>query len=399
MLNLTPWQNFRRELWPQGPRVSTVGFGSYRIGKHPYYNFPECQQALERSLLQGMNLIDTSTNYADGESEELIGETLQKLSSSNQLKREDTVIVSKVGYVQGNNLEIAETAEKNLKPFARMAKFSGDLWHCIHPDWIRDQIERSLQRLQSSYVDVYLLHNPEYLLKKLETEGFPIQEARTTFYNAIKESFLCLEELVASKKIKAYGISSNTFGHPHEDPSSVSLRKCVTLAEEISPNHSFKVVQFPFNWIEVGPCFLSYDEADESALDIAQEKKLGVLINRPFNAMINNSLLRLTRPKEFSPEELSQLSDQEKNTFEGWKKLSSDLEKICKDLINVPGYEDAPLSQLVVQVLSHIPGVTTVLCGARQIDYVNDILSACQRPRLFEAKKILANLYNQLDLI
>ena len=50
----------------------SLGFGSYRIDAHT----PEHAAALEKALFGGVNLIDTSTNYADGSSETCIGNVL-----------------------------------------------------------------------------------------------------------------------------------------------------------------------------------------------------------------------------------------------------------------------------------------------------------------------------------
>ena len=42
----------------------------------------------ECALTSGVNVIDTSTNYGDGLSEELVGETLEEMIADNALKRE-----------------------------------------------------------------------------------------------------------------------------------------------------------------------------------------------------------------------------------------------------------------------------------------------------------------------
>ena len=49
--------------------VSQAGFGCYRVSAGVAHH----EKALRRALREGINLIDTSTNYADGGSESLIG--------------------------------------------------------------------------------------------------------------------------------------------------------------------------------------------------------------------------------------------------------------------------------------------------------------------------------------
>jgi len=56
--------------------VSQAGFGCYRISVGVAHH----ETALRRALAEGINLIDTSTNYADGGSEILVGQVLTNLS-------------------------------------------------------------------------------------------------------------------------------------------------------------------------------------------------------------------------------------------------------------------------------------------------------------------------------
>src|SRR3954463_575224 len=132
-----------------GLTVSRLGFGGYRVDDaHPLF-----AQALGRAL-QGCNLIDTSTNYTDGGSERLIGEVLTAEHTAHRLRREDVVVVSKVGYVQGQNLLLAAAARRDGQPFPEMVEYQDGCWHCVHPRWLADQLERSLTRLRLQTLDV-----------------------------------------------------------------------------------------------------------------------------------------------------------------------------------------------------------------------------------------------------
>ncbi|MES2615634.1 MAG: aldo/keto reductase [Bdellovibrionota bacterium] len=391
------FESRRRELFPGGPYVTPVGFGSYRIGYGKVYNYPECENALQLSLEQGLNIIDTSTNYGFGQSELLIGKMLKKLFAEKKLARENVVVVSKVGYIQGPNIEIAKVREKNGQPFPEVSQFGEETWHCIHPDFIFDQVERSRSRLGLETLDVYLLHNPEYMLKRFELDKLDEQAAQSLFYERIKQSFLALEQLVQENKIRAYGVSSNNLGAPEEEYARVSIVTLTEIANSISPNHHFKIVQMPFNWLEVSPLFYEINNTGHSTISYAQENKIGVMLNRPFNSMFNNGLVRLTRP-QFSTEEIKNFDEAMKKGYENWLNLSADLEKIAqKQLELLPGYQDAPLSQLVLSTLMWISGVSCVLCGMRQTNYVHDVQKALERPALPHAKVYLKNIYENLE--
>lgn len=391
------FESRRRILYKNGPYVSPVGFGSYRIGMSPQLGFPECAQALELALQKGLNLIDTSTNYGFGQSEILIGKTIRKYVTDNKIERENLVVVSKVGYIQGPNIELAKSRELQKKPFPEISQFGDETWHCIHPDFIEDQIERSLSRLGLTCIDVYLLHNPEYMLKRFELDGVERLHAKQIFYDRIKNSFLALEKLVSAGKIKAYGVSSNNLGAPEEEFCSVSIKALHEVALSISDTHSFKVVQMPMNWLEVSPVFYEVESIGESTLSYASHHDIGVMLNRPFNAMFNDGLIRLTRPQVL-PEELKNLDEGMKKGLANWQQMSMDLEKLAREqLADVPGYDDATLSQFVVSTLIWSKGVTSVLCGIRKEKYVEDVEQALCRPSLPRAREHLRGIFENLE--
>ncbi|MFQ5932305.1 MAG: aldo/keto reductase, partial [Nitrospiraceae bacterium] len=115
-----------------GLTTSRLGFGAYRIGTDE----PSHREALILALRQGCNLIDTSTNYTDGESERLIGTILAELIEKGHLRREEVIVVSKIGYVQGQNLTRAQSRERAGNPYPEMVKYGEGIWHCLHPEFL-----------------------------------------------------------------------------------------------------------------------------------------------------------------------------------------------------------------------------------------------------------------------
>src|SRR5678815_5347045 len=110
----------------------------------------------------------------DGDSERLVGSVLRELIKSGELTREEVIVVSKIGYVQGDNLKQAEKREKAGHPYQDMVKYGEGIWHCIHPDYLADQLTLSLDRLGLATLEVCLLHNPEHSL----TDGSTIMVYR-----------------------------------------------------------------------------------------------------------------------------------------------------------------------------------------------------------------------------
>lgn len=273
-----------------GLRVSAAGFGSYRA----HVDYQAHHQALEKALLNGINLIDTSSNYGDGGAEQLIGDIVRKLCNSEQLNRRSLVIVTKAGYLQGRVLQASKQRQENGNPHPDLVEYRPNLEHCIHPHFLQEQIDQSLNRLGLKTIDVFLLHNPEYYLRWAKEVDMPLREAREEYYQRLQKAFAYLEDEVADGRIACYGISSNTFPKPSDHYVHTSLRDVLNTAGKVAENHNLKVMQMPFNLLESGAISeKNQNHGEQSTLDIAKENNIAVLTNRPFNAIQHNALFRL----------------------------------------------------------------------------------------------------------
>lgn len=273
-----------------GYTVSACGFGAYRID----YRVKEHFDSLEYALSKGINLIDTSANYSDGGSEILIGNVLGDLINRDIIKREEIVIVSKGGYIQGKNLESAKKMKEDGLGYKDVTEYAENIWHCIHPDFLKDQITLSLERMKLETIDVYLLHNPEYFLDSPMAKDLEPEVLRKEYYSRIKKAFAYLEEEVKAGRITYYGISSNAFVKNSDDPVFTSLKECVDAANKISEDNNFYVIELPLNLYEKGAIENKNQLGDSfTVLEYAYESELGVLINRPLNALGANGLTRL----------------------------------------------------------------------------------------------------------
>jgi hypothetical protein len=368
-----------RILGKTGLTVSALGFGAYRVDDHT----PEHREALEQALSEGCNLIDTSTNYTDGGSETCIGEVLEGRAKRGEFRREETVIVSKIGYVQGQNLELARGREQAGDPFPGMVKISEGCWHCIHPRFLEDQLGRSLSRLKLDRLDACLLHNPEYFLEDSHRHGGKDPEAeRREFYARIREAFAHLEEEVKRGRIAWYGVSSNTFGMPPENSGATSLGRMLEAAreaaaeKELDPGtHHFAVAQLPMNFFEHSPLTVKKEgpAADRSTLAFAAESGVGVLVNRPLNAFAHGGLIRLADCAARSQERSDRVAS----------------------LID-PGLPSAlrgeSLSRKALHVVASLEGVTCVLTGMRHPLYVEDSMQILNWDRLPAAADLFGKL-------
>ena len=279
--------NPTRPLGTTGLHCHVLGFGCYRIMNGDSGH----EAALRAYLAKGGNLIDTSANYGDGSSEELVGKVLRGIP------RNRVIVVTKGGYIQGQNMALAQQRD-----FPEVVEYGPGISHCIHPEFLETQIERSCNRMQRDYIDVYLLHNPEYFLEDVSHRRKLTAADHDEFYRRIREAFRFLEAKVADGVIGWYGISSNNFGQPaFGSPEAGTTETCTTMtsvsrchaeAEAVSPSHHFRVVQLPLNLYEPGGA-VEPNNAGKTVLQFCRENGIGVLANRPLNAFYGNRMLRL----------------------------------------------------------------------------------------------------------
>ncbi len=273
-----------------GWHVSCAGFGGYRITS----GIDEHAAALTHALQSGINLIDTSANYADGGSEQLIGQVLHTAVTEGHLEREQVVVVTKAGYLQGENLARSRERAAAGTPWPDLIDIAPGVQHCIHPAFLSDQIARSLRRLRLATVDVLLLHNPEYALGRLAQNGVAPDAARREFMRRLRLAFDFLEQQTAAGRIQCYGISANTFGAPADAADALPLSDLAALRQT---HPGFKLIQLPLNLFEPGAVLEQNatrpDGRGASALELAHALALDVLANRPLNAIHNGTLRRL----------------------------------------------------------------------------------------------------------
>lgn len=278
----------KRPLGKTGLEVSVFGFGGYRIDNRVHAHL----DALRHALLSGVNFIDTSTNYSDGNSEILIGDVLSELENSTDFRRGDFVLASKAGYIQGKNLETVRRRELSGDPYPEITNCSSDLKHCIHPGFLKDQITESISRMKCGYLDVFFLHNPEYFLM-YSTER-DLSKLRKEYYGRLRASFEHLEEEIKAGRIRSYGISSNTFGYQSFHRNFTSLEEILKISPNGKNDRGVAAIQLPLNLKEKeGLTLINQAENGKSAIKLAAKAGLGIVINRPLNAIVNNRIERL----------------------------------------------------------------------------------------------------------
>ena len=143
---------------------SRIALGTWAIGGWMWGGTDEKEsiRTIHAALDHGINLVDTAPVYGFGRSEEIVGEALRQSG-----RRESIILATKVGLDWTNGkIERNSTRQRILQ-----------------------ELEDSLRRLQTDYVDIYQVHWPDPLV--------PIEETAAT-----------LRELFEQGKIRAIGVSN-----------------------------------------------------------------------------------------------------------------------------------------------------------------------------------------------
>lgn len=258
-----------RTLGRTGLTVSPIGFGGARLLDAS----PVHRRALSDALRCGVNLVDTSTNYGDGASERLVGRMVANLVQQGELRRDQLVVVSKVGYAPAQAVAQYEGA-------TTLADGAG---HCLHPDFLEAQLQASLERIGLDRLDVLLLHNPEVDLAEAIRGGADPASARAALHTRLEAAFAWLERTAAAGTIGWYGVASNGLAQPADADDHLALGDVVALARKVGgETHHLGVVELPLNLLELG----GLDGGEAGALAVATQHDLGVLGGRPLETMV-----------------------------------------------------------------------------------------------------------------
>ncbi|MBN2044487.1 MAG: aldo/keto reductase [Anaerolineales bacterium] len=174
-------EKMKRVLGRSGIEVSAMGLGCWAIGGPWTMNGSpagwsevddnESIRAIHRAIELGVSFFDTAANYGAGHSEKLLAKALKG-------RREQMVIATKFGYQ-------VDEAKKEVNFYGESEEESDVA------GYLRRDVEDSLRRLETDYIDVYQLHVWGLSLER----AFAVREV--------------LEALVAEGKIRTYGWSTD----------------------------------------------------------------------------------------------------------------------------------------------------------------------------------------------
>jgi aryl-alcohol dehydrogenase-like predicted oxidoreductase len=293
-----------RILGGTGIEVSVHCLGTMMFGAVGNTDHDDCVRIVHAALDQGINFVDTADMYSAGESEEIVGKALRG-------RRDDVVLATKVHFRMGEGLNRSGNSRR----------------------WILKEVEESLKRLRTDWIDLYQIHRPDHTTD-------------------IEETLSVLSDLVRQGKIRAFGCS--TF--PAED---------IVEAHHVAERRGlqrFRTEQPPYSLLARG--------IEASVLPVCQRYGMGVLTWSPLASGFLSGRYRKGRPIDLSTGRASLTPARfDPSIPENATKL-----EIVEELVELATSIGCSLPELAVAFTVAHPGVTSVITGPRTMKQLEELL-------------------------
>lgn len=282
--------------------VSRLCIGGMSFGK-PSADFHEwtlgeyeTEQMIKHALDLGINFIDTANCYSHGTSEEFIGKAIKK-----NVKRENVVLATKVYFNEGH--------------LSRAA--------------IEREIDLSLKRLDTDYVDLYIIHRFDY-------------------DTPVEETMEALHKLVKCGKVRALGASA-MYGYQFHN---------MQVCAEQNGFTKFVSMQNHYN--------LLYREDERELIPVCKQYNVSLTPYSPLAAG------RLSRLEWTTDTKRSQTDKTARSKYD-----STEIQdyEIVKQVHEVAEKHNATMSQIAI-AWQYAKGVASPIIGATKTKYFDDAVKA-----------------------
>ena len=283
--------------------LGCMTYGAPDQGAHPWsMGETESRPFIKRALDLGINFFDTANVYSLGSSEEIVGKALKDMA-----KRDDIVIATKVF--------------NRMRPGPNGAGLSRKA--------IMTEIDHSLRRLGTDYVDLYQIHRFDY-------------------DTPIEETLEALHDVVKAGKARYIGASSM---------SAWRFMKMLKTSEANGWTR-FATMQ---NYVN-----LLYREEEREMLPLCREEGIGVI---PWSPLARG---RLTRDWDSSSAR-AETDDFGKTLYAATAEADR---KVVEAVAAVAKARGIPRAQVALAWVLQKPGITAPIVGASKMGHLDDAVAA-----------------------
>jgi len=295
--------------------------GPLRPGSNAWsLNEEQSQPFFRQALDAGINFFDTANVYSNGDSERVLGRFLKA-----NAKREDTVIATKLNGVMRDGPNGGGLSRKE----------------------IFFELEESLRRLETDYVDLYQIH-------------------RWDKATPIEETLEALNDAVRAGKVRYIGASSMW---------AWQFSKAL-YTSEMQGWAKFVTMQPHYNLI--------YREEEREMLKLCVDQGVGVI---PWSPLARG---KLARPWEAEATKRSETDGYAKNLYA----KSAEADKLVVDRVaKVAAARGVPMAQVALAWLLTKPAITAPIVGATKAHHLEDAVAAVELKLTAEEVKALEEPY------
>ena len=290
-----------------GVQVSEHCLGAMMFGKMGNPDHDDCVRIIHRALDAGVNFIDTADVYSAGESEEIVGKAIAG-------RRDDLVIATKVHAPMGRDPNMWGNSRR----------------------WIQHEVENSLRRLGTDWIDLYQVHRPDEAADVDDTLG-------------------ALSDLVHQGKIRYAG--SSTF------PAEYIVE--AQWVAERRGRERFRCEQPPYS--------ILVRDVERSVLPTCQRYGMGVI---PWSPLAGGYLAgRYRKGAELPPD--SRMARRVGSQFEDERQRAVHEQRIesVEELLKVTADAGITITHLAIAFVLEHPVVTSAIIGPRTYEQLEDLLS------------------------
>ena len=283
--------------------LGCMTFGVPDRGTHPWTLDEDASRPIVRRALElGFNFFDTANSYSDGTSEEIVGRLLKEYA-----RRDEIVIATKVYFPTGPG--------PNRGGLSRKAIFT--------------EVDNSLRRLGTDYIDLYQIHRWDYA-------------------TPIEETLEALHDVVKAGKVRYLGASSM---------HAWQFAKALYTAD-LHGWTRFATMQNHLN--------LLYREEEREMLPLCADQGIGVL---PWSPLARGRLTRdweQTSGRSATDKVLHNLYD-----------ATEDADRRVADAVRaVAEARGVPRAQVALAWVAQTAGVTAPIVGASKLSHLDDAVAA-----------------------
>jgi aryl-alcohol dehydrogenase-like predicted oxidoreductase len=293
-----------RTLGSTGVQVSEYCLGAMMFGQWGNRDHEDCVRIAHRAFDGGINFVDTADVYSAGESEEIVGKAIAG-------RRDDLVLATKVHAPMGK--------DPNMHGSSRR--------------WIQREVENSLRRLGTDWIDLYQVHRPDEAADIDDTLG-------------------ALSDLVHQGKIRYAG--SSTF------PAD-RIVEAQWVAERRG-RERFRCEQPPYS--------ILVREIERSVLPACQRYGMGVI---PWSPLAGGYLTGRYRKGGDIPAR-SRLSTR---NFEDERERAIHEQRldVVEELLKVAADAGMTVTHLALAFVLEHPAVSAAIIGPRTMEQLDDLLA------------------------